>query len=74
MTSEDFVPLRTAKDHVALRKEPLEAIQAMQDVMCHLVLFECRECRIRFPAFHPEFDPTISEPKLELQITKHCRK
>ena len=73
VTSEEIVPLRTAKDHAALRTEPLEAIQAMQDVMCNLLLFECNECHVRFPAFHPEFDPTTFEPMLELQITKHCR-
>ena len=68
ITSEDFAPLRTAKIHVAFRQEPLEAMQAMQDIMCHLVLFECNECRIRFPAFHPDFTP-----EFDLQCTKQCR-
>jgi len=36
--------------------------------MCHLIRFECRECRIRFPAFHPNY-----KPDFELQITKQCR-
>ena len=67
ITSEDFAPLRTAKIHTAFRQEPLEAMQAMQDIMCHLVLFVCRECRIRFPAFHPDFTPD-----LDLQVTKQC--
>ena len=68
ITSEDFAPLRTAKIHVALRQEPLQAMQQMQDIMCHLIRFECRECRIRFPAFHPNY-----KPDFELQITKQCR-
>jgi len=55
ITSEDFAPLRTAKIHVALRQEPLQAMQQMQDIMCHLIRFECRECRVRFPAFHPNY-------------------
>ena len=35
--------------------------------MCNLVLFVCRECRSRFPAFHPEH-----APEFDLQITKQC--
>jgi len=64
ITSEDFAPLRTAKIHVALRQEPLQAMQRMQDIMCHLIRFECRECRIRFPAFHPDYAPDF-EPNHE---------
>ena len=67
ITSEDFAPLRTAKIHVTLRQKPLEAMLHMQDVICHMLDFECRECRVRFPAFHPDYPPP-----LELQITKQC--
>ena len=62
-------PIRTAKIHAALRKPPLEAILQVQDIMVRLVLFQCRECRIRFPAFHPDFEPPAH---LQLQIQRQC--
>ena len=62
-------PLRTAKIHATLRKAPLEAMLQVQDIMCHLILFECRECRVRFPAFHPDFEPP---PHIQLQVLRQC--
>ena len=41
----------------------------MQTVMSRLILFECRECRVRFPAFHPKFMPPLAAP---LQTTRSC--
>ena len=53
----DFPDLRTAKVHTELRLDPLRAIQKVQDIMCHMVLFECTSCETRFPAFHPKKMP-----------------
>ena len=64
---EDAVPLRTAKIHASLRYEPLCAIQRVQEFMCSLVLFECRVCRVRFPAFPPG-----AEPGARLQVVSAC--
>ena len=68
--SEDFVPLRTARLHVELRKKPLEAVQEVQDIMGSLVYFTCRECRVRFPAFHPKHEERVKG--LKLQVPRRC--
>ena len=61
--------LRTAKIHVAFHECPLRAVLHVQDVMAHLVLFTCHECRVRFLAFHPAHLPRLDAP---LQVTQHC--
>ena len=71
IAAEDFTPLRTAKVHTLLRKGPLDAIQHVQEIMGSLVLFVCRECRVRFPAFHPEHEAEMLSMKL--QTTRQCQ-
>ena len=51
------VPVRVAKYDVRLRDAPLRATQAMHTILSRLVLFTCRDCRERFPTFHPAFAP-----------------
>ena len=70
LSEEDFSPLRTARLHVELRKKPLEAVQEVQDIMGSLVYFTCRECRVRFPAFHPKHAERVKS--LHLQVPKRC--
>ena len=53
-----------------LRKKPLEAVQEVQDLMGSLVYFTCRECRVRFPAFHPKHDERVKS--LKLQVPQRC--
>ena len=50
-------PLRAAKYDVALRQESLWAVQAVHTMLTRMVLFECKCCRERFPAFHPAYEP-----------------
>ncbi|MEC7483283.1 MAG: hypothetical protein VX998_00675, partial [Candidatus Thermoplasmatota archaeon] len=68
--SEEFVPLRTARLHLELRKKPLEAVHDVQDIMGSLVYFTCNECRVRFPAFHPKHVQRMKALKLE--VPRHC--
>ena len=48
---------RFAKFDVKLRLASLRAVHAMHTILTRMVLFECRFCRERFPAFHPAFEP-----------------
>ena len=50
-----------------MRLEPLRAIQYVQDIICHMVLFNCKSCHGRFPAFHPE-----KTPPFQLDVLRHC--
>ena len=63
----DFPDIRTAKVHAELRLEPLRAIQYVQDIICHMVEFNCKSCHGRFPAFHPE-----KTPPFQLDVLRHC--
>ena len=55
------------KVFVEFRCHPLLAIQKVQDIMCNMIRFECSQCHIRFPAFHPHFTPPFP-----LDVTRHC--
>ena len=70
IAAEEFAPLRTTNIHAQLRRAPLEAVHYVQEVMESLIFFTCRECHIRFPAFHPKHEDEMK--KIKLQITKHC--
>ncbi len=56
-----------AKFDVVLRKEPLQAIQAMHEILGHMLLFRCKVCKEQFPTFHPAWVPPAA---LELQLLK----
>ena len=60
-------PLRTAKLQARLHREGLEAVAHFSSIMNSLVLFHCRECKIRFPTFHPKHVPPFP-----LQATQKC--
>ena len=66
-------PLRTAKIHAALRRAPLEAMLQVQDIMCHLMLFQCRECRIRFPGLPSRFSAANARPARGHATLPQCR-
>ena len=51
------VPVRTAKIHASFRRELLDRMLEAQRVLCHMLLFKCKVCKRRFPAFHPGFSP-----------------
>ena len=51
------VPVRVAKYDVRLRQGALRAVQAMHAILSHMVLFDCKVCKERFPAFHPAYRP-----------------
>ena len=61
------VPLRVAKYDVAFRQDSLWAVQAVHTILMRMVLFECKCCRERFPAFHPAYEPPEA---LEMQLLK----
>ena len=46
-----------AKYDVRLRESALLSVQAMHTILSRMVLFECRECKERFPTFHPAYAP-----------------
>ena len=51
------VPVRVAKYDVRLREAPLRAAQAMHAILTNMGLFECHDCKERFPTFHPSYVP-----------------
>ena len=52
-----YVPVRAVKYDVRLRDASLGAVHAMHAIMSNMVLFECKDCKERFPAFHPAYTP-----------------
>ena len=51
------VPVRVVKYDTKLREASLRAVQAVHAMLTRVVLFECNECKERFPAFHPAYAP-----------------
>ena len=49
--------MRVAKYDVRLREAPLRAAQAMHAILTNMGLFECHDCKERFPTFHPSYVP-----------------
>jgi len=63
------LPVRVAKYDVRLREGSLRAVQAMHAILSRMVLFHCKECKERFPTFHPAYvpPPTVAN---EMEILK----
>ena len=66
------IPYRVAKYDVQLRESPLRAVQAMHAILTNMVLFTCKDCKERFPAFHPAYVPPPRIAKA-MEVLKHCK-
>jgi hypothetical protein len=61
------LPIRVAKYDLCLRENSLRAVHAVHTILTRMVLFYCRECKERFPTFHPAYVPPAKvAQKMEL--------
>ena len=63
--SEEFVPLRLAKTRTRFREDLLRCVHECHTILGNLVHFQCKICKNRFVAFHPDHEP---EPDMSLHI------
>ena len=55
-----------------MRENALRAVQAMHTILSRMVVFYCKECKERFPTFHPAYVPPPALAK-EMEMLKHGR-